>query len=59
MGDKVVKHQYLYVITFDTDDSRKMCNIIKKINETIKIFDENNEDIIIRYTDFSSLNEGE
>ena len=55
----MVKHQYLYVITFDTDDTYEMCDIIKKINETVKIFDENNEDIIIRYTDFGSLNEGE
>lgn len=59
VGNKVMKHQYLYVITFDTDDTYEMCDIIKKINETVKIFDENNEDIIIRYTDFCSLNEGE
>lgn len=59
VGDGVVKHQYLYVITFDTDDSYKMCNVINKINETVKIYDQNNEDIVIRYTDFSSLNAGE
>lgn len=59
VGSKVNKHQYLFVITFDTKDSDEMCNIIKNINETVKIYDQNNNDIVIRYTDFSSLNAGE
>ena len=36
-----------------------MCDVIKQINATVKIFDQNNNDIIIRYTDFNSLNAGE
>ena len=59
VGNKISKHQYLYVITFDTSDSNTMCDVIKQINATVKIYDQNNNDIIIRYTDFNSLNAGE
>ena len=59
VGNKISKHQYLYVITFDTSDSNTMCDVIKQINATVKIYDQYNNDIIIRYTDFNSLNAGE
>ena len=59
VGNRVSKHQYLYVITFDTENINKMCNVIEQINNTVKIFDQQNNDIVIRYTDFNSLNAGE
>lgn len=59
VGNRVSKHQYLYVITFDTENISKMCNVIEQINNTVKIFDQQNNDIVIRYTDFNSLNAGE
>lgn len=55
LGKAVVPYQYLLVITFDTANCEEMCQVIQTINDTVKIFDENGEDIVIRYDDFDAL----
>lgn len=57
LGKAVVPYQYLLVITFDTANCEEMCQVIQTINDTVKIFDENGEDIVIRYDDFDALRE--
>lgn len=54
-GMHVKKHQYLLVITFDTDDFVSMCNTMDYINRNVKIFTESGENIVIYYDDFSEL----
>ena len=39
----------------EADDCEDFCSKIDKINKTISIIDENDEDVIIRYTDFDYL----
>lgn len=55
VGTKVSKHQYLFIITFDTVNCEEMCKVIDQINNTVRIYNEKNEDIIIRYRDFKLL----
>lgn len=57
VGDIVKKHQYLYVITFDTINVDQMIDVINKINELISIKDNKGVDIVIRFDDFTRLKE--
>lgn len=57
VGDIVKKHQYLYVITFDTINEDQMIDVINKINELISIKDKKGVDIVIRFDDFTRLKE--
>lgn len=54
IGSKVSKHQYLAVITFDVSDYNELCELINRINNTVEIWNEQ-ENIIIYYDDFLSL----
>ena len=45
VGDVVNKHQYLYVITFDTINVDQMIDVIKRINELISIKDNTGKDL--------------
>lgn len=56
VGDKVEENQYLAVITFNVNDTPKMFEIIKEINEKVS-YKVEGEDIVIRYTDFETLKE--
>lgn len=56
-GNEVRKHQYLLIITFDNSSYEEMINDIKIINENIAIYDSNNDNICIYYTDFDTLKE--
>ena len=55
VGETFVEHRPLGVVTVEADDCEDFCSKIDKINKTISIIDENNEDVIIRYTDFDYL----
>ncbi len=57
VGDVVNKHQYLYVITFDTINVDQMIDVIKRINELISIKDNTGKDIVIRFDGFARLKE--
>lgn len=54
-GMTVKKHQYLLVITFDTEDFSSMCETITYINQNVKIFTENGENIVIYYDNYDEL----
>ena len=55
VGEKFVEHRPLGVISVFAENIDEFCNKIKKINETISIVDYENNDVIIRYTDFDYL----
>lgn len=57
IGMEVSKFQYLLVITFDNGSYEEMLRDIQIINDNVSIYDENNENICIYYTDFKTLKE--
>lgn len=57
IGKEVSKFQYLLVITFDNGSYEEMLRDIQIINDNVSIYDENNENICIYYTDFKTLKE--
>lgn len=54
-GDAIRPYSYLAVITFDTDDCEKMCEMIEKVNDTVRIINTEGENVLIYYTDFDHL----
>ena len=42
-------------ITYTADNIDEFCELIKFVNETVHVYDENGEDLIIKYTDFDYL----
>lgn len=57
IGGKIEKYHPLGNIRFVSPDCKQMCKFINYINETVKIINENGEDVIIKYTDFDYLEE--
>lgn len=55
VGETFVEHRPLGVVTVAADNCEDFCKKIESINKTISIIDENNDDVIIRYTDFDYL----
>ena len=56
-GCELRQYQYMIIIAFAAEDCQKMCEVIDKINKTVKILDENERNVTIYYTDFVRLNE--
>jgi biotin carboxylase len=54
VGDTVEDNQYLAVITFNAANTEQLCEVIKEINEKVS-YKADDEDIVIRYTDFDTL----
>lgn len=54
-GDKVDEFRSMAAIAFCCEDCEELCHSIEAINETLHIYDEYGEDIIIKYTDFDYL----
>lgn len=55
VGSHIPVHRPVGVLTFTSNDIEGMIEKIKLINNTISVIDTDNEDIIIRYTDFHNL----
>lgn len=55
VGETFPERRPLGVVGINADTIDEFCEKIEKINSTISILDENNEDVIIRYTDLDSL----
>lgn len=56
-GYELRQYQYMIIIAFSADNSQEMCNVIDKINHTVKVLDENGNNVTIYYTDFARLNQ--
>lgn len=57
VGEEIGQYRPAGVITFATENCEEMCQLIQKVNETVHVYNENNEDVIIKYTDFDYLRE--
>jgi len=55
VGERFVEHRPLGVVTVAADDYEDFCRKIEQINKTISITDEEDNDVIIRYTDLNYL----
>jgi ATP-grasp domain protein len=55
VGDKVSKYHSIGNILFTSENEEEMCRMIQKLNDTIKITNEKDENLIIRFDDFDML----
>lgn len=55
VGDELALYRPFGYVTFATDDFDSMEEMIKQINNNLHVYNENNEDMLIKYTDFDFL----
>lgn len=55
VGEAYDQYQYMLVFIFDTDNHEQLIDIVKKINDTVKIYDENGENVALYYYDFDNI----
>lgn len=55
VGDEFEKYDYMLTVTFHAEDPEEMISLVKKINSTVKVFDENGENMLIYYDDFETM----
>lgn len=55
IGDVIALHRPVANICFTTDNCEQMCQMIDKVNKTVKFLNEKGEDTVIKYTDFDYL----
>ena len=55
VGDHVKKGVYEIMVIFYTNTCEEMCEIIKTINNTVSVYDQDDNDLLVKYTDFDSL----
>ncbi len=55
VGDEIGKYRSAGVVTFTTENCDQMCELIQKVNDTVRVINENGEDVVIKYTNFDYL----
>lgn len=55
IGDTIEKYHPLGNVRFVSANCKEMCKMIRYINDTVKIINEDGEDVIIKYTDYEYL----
>lgn len=55
IGDEIQKYHAYGDILFTTDSIEEMCDLIKTINQTVAIINNQGEDVVIKYTDLDFL----
>lgn len=56
-GDSVERHQIMGEITLKAENCMEMCGLIRKVNDTLKVKNENGENMAVYYTDYKGLME--
>ncbi|MBD5203663.1 MAG: ATP-grasp domain-containing protein [Bacteroidales bacterium] len=56
-GDHFARHRPVGVLVFTGKDADEICSHIDKINSTLRVFDTEGDDVMIKYTDFPFLRE--
>lgn len=55
IGDNIAKYRPLGNIVFFSQDIEELCDMIQIINDKVHVYNENGDDVIIKYTDFDVL----
>lgn len=55
IGDSIIKYRPVGNVMFTCEDIDETCAMIQKVNDSIHVYNENGEDVIIKYTDFDYL----
>lgn len=55
VGKYVDKYKSMGTITYTANDCDELCKMIEFVNDTVRVIDENGEDLIIKYTNFDYL----
>lgn len=56
-GEEISKYESVGVVTFSTENFEQMQKLIELVNDKIHVYNEKDEDVIIKYTDFEYLRE--
>lgn len=54
-GDEFRQYIYMFAVNFTGEDPEEMIALVKKINSTVKMEDENGENMLIYYDDFDTM----
>lgn len=57
VGNQAQKYRPVGVITFATKDCEEMIQLIQMVNDSVHVYNEYGEDMVIKYTDFEYLRE--
>lgn len=55
VGKAIEAHKYAVICSFAAENAEDMCRKITLINETVRVLDENGENMVIQYTDFETV----
>lgn len=54
-GAPFSQYQSMVIIVFTAENKEEMFDMVRKLNETVHIYDENNKDALIYYDDFDTI----
>jgi len=54
-GDTFNQYQYMFMVNFVADDHETMIELVQKINKTVKMEDENGNNVLLYYDDFDTM----
>ena len=57
-GEDVLQYQLMARITFFVRHVEEICQLLREINDHIRINDQSGEDLIVRFTDFDAIRKG-
>lgn len=55
IGDNIIKYRPLGNVVFSSKNIDDMCKMIQLVNDKVHVYNEKEEDVIIKYTDFDYL----
>lgn len=55
VGDSFRQYQYMFAVNFVSENPEEMIALVERINRTVKMEDEDGNDVLIYYTDFETM----
>ena len=54
-GDEVRQYQLMGKLTFHTQDAKELCDILRHVNQRLKIVDASGHNMFVRFTDYDTV----
>lgn len=58
VGEEIEQYHVIAKIAFHVHDTEEMCSVLEYLNRVIVVEDENSKDLVIRYTDYEAVRQG-
>lgn len=55
VGESFRQYKYMFAVTYTGEDPEEMISLVKRINRTVKMEDENGENFLLYYDDFATM----